>query len=101
MLLTGSTSELAACTEDTAAFVTTWREAEKSAFSAVKNPALTVIAEILHWVRVGVEPAVTADAKALPGVARSNRHAQRCSHSSSTAAPRMTPPVPPMRGRRT
>ena len=47
------------------------------AFSAVKNPALTVIAEILHWVRVGVDPAVTADAKALPWVSKTNRNAQR------------------------
>ena len=36
---------------------------EKSAFAAVRNPALTVIAEILHWVRVEIEPTVTADAK--------------------------------------
>jgi hypothetical protein len=47
------------------------------AFSAVKNPALTVIAEILQWVRVGVEPAVTADAKGLPWVSKTNRRAQR------------------------
>ena len=47
------------------------------AFSAVKNPALTVIAEIMHWVRIGVEPAVTADARRLPWVAKTNRNAQR------------------------
>ena len=46
------------------------------ALSAVKNPALTVAAEILQWVRVGVEPAVTADAKGLPGVRATNRKAQ-------------------------
>jgi DNA-binding FadR family transcriptional regulator len=70
-------SELAASTEDTARFVTTWREGEMKAFSAVKNPALTVIAEILHWVRAGVDPAVVADAKALPWVSKTNRNAQR------------------------
>lgn len=69
-------TELAACTDDTARFVTTLRDAEKSAFGAVKNPALTVIAEILHWVRVAIEPTVTADAKGLPTVGRSNRRAQ-------------------------
>jgi DNA-binding FadR family transcriptional regulator len=69
-------SELAAATEDTPRFLTTWRNAEMTAFSAVRNPALTVIAEILHWVRVGVEPAVTADVKGLPGVGKSNRRAQ-------------------------
>lgn len=69
-------SELAASTEDTARFVTKLREAQMLAFSAVKNPALTVIAEILHWVRVGVEPAVTADAKGLPWVSTTNRKTQ-------------------------
>ena len=70
-------SELAASTKDTARFISTWREGEMIASSAVKNPALTVIAEILHWVRVGVDPAVTADAKALPWVSKTNRNAQR------------------------
>ncbi len=75
-VLHGFAADLRACTDDTERFVTTWRDAEKSAFAAVKNPALTVIAEILHWVRVVVEPTVTADAKALPAVATSNRRAQ-------------------------
>lgn len=70
-------AQLRACTDDTARFVSTWRDAEKSAFGAVRNPALTVIAEILHWVRVEVEPTVTADAKGLPAVAASNRRAQK------------------------
>ena len=70
-------AELAASTEDTTRFVTTWREGEMIAFSAVKNPALTVIGEILHWVRAGVDPAVAADAKALPWVSKTNRNAQR------------------------
>lgn len=69
-------SELAATTEDTARFVTKLRETQMLAFCAVKNPALTVIGEILHWVRVGVEPAVTADAKALPWVSTTNRNTQ-------------------------
>lgn len=76
-MLNDVSSRLAACTENTSEFVTTWREAEMIAFSAVKNPALTVIAEIMHWVRVGVEPAVTADATRLPWVAKTNRNAQR------------------------
>lgn len=70
-------AELASSTENTGRFVTTWREGETIAFSAVKNPALTVIAEILQWVRVGVDPAITADAKALPWVSKTNRNAQR------------------------
>jgi DNA-binding FadR family transcriptional regulator len=70
-------SELADCTKDTARFVPTWEKGEMIAFSAVKNPALTVIAEILHWVRVGVDPAVAADAKGLPWVSKTNSNAQR------------------------
>jgi len=69
-------AKLAVSTEDTPQFVTTWREAEGMAFSAVKNPALTVIAEILHWVRVGVESAVIADVKDLPWVHKTNRKVQ-------------------------
>jgi DNA-binding FadR family transcriptional regulator len=70
-------AQLAASADDTPRFVTTWREAEGVAFSAVKNPALTVIAEILHWIRVGVEPAITADVKDLPGVTKVNRRVHR------------------------
>ena len=55
-------TELARTTDDTAKFVQTWRDGEIAAFSAADNPAITVIAEILHWVRVGIEPAVTAEA---------------------------------------
>ncbi|MGZ4510534.1 MAG: FadR/GntR family transcriptional regulator [Mycobacterium sp.] len=69
-------AELAATVDDTAVFVTTWFDAEMNAFSAVKNPALTVAAEILQWVRAGVEPALTADAKGWPGVRTSNRNSQ-------------------------
>lgn len=68
--------ELADSIQDTARFVRTYREAEKVAFSAVKNPALTVIAELLHWVRVAVEPTITADVTGLPGVSKANRRAQ-------------------------
>ncbi|MDA4106815.1 FadR/GntR family transcriptional regulator [Mycolicibacterium holsaticum] len=70
-------TELAEYCDDTGRFVTAYREAEMVAFSAVKNPALTVIAEILHWVRVAIEPGVTADVKGLPGVTRTNRRAQK------------------------
>jgi DNA-binding FadR family transcriptional regulator len=69
-------AKLAVSTEDTPRFVTTWREAESMAFSAAKNPALTVISEILHWIRVGVESAVIADVKDLPWVHKSNRKVQ-------------------------
>ncbi|HWT48439.1 MAG TPA: GntR family transcriptional regulator [Mycobacterium sp.] len=69
-------AKLAAAVDDTEQFVATWFDAEMNAFSAVKNPALTVAGEILQWVRVGVEPAVTADAKSIPGVRATNRHAQ-------------------------
>jgi DNA-binding FadR family transcriptional regulator len=74
--LTNAEANLAASTEDTARFITTWWTAERAAYSAVKNPALTVIAEILQWVRVGVEPAIVADAKGLPWVNRTNAKAQ-------------------------
>jgi DNA-binding FadR family transcriptional regulator len=69
-------AQLAVTTEDTARFVTTWREAEGMAFSAARNPGLTVIAEILHWIRVGVESAVIADVKDLPWVHKTNRRVQ-------------------------
>jgi DNA-binding FadR family transcriptional regulator len=69
-------AKLAVSTEDTPRFVTTWREAEGMAFSAVRNPALTVIAEILHWIRVGVESAIIADVKDLPWVHKTNRKVQ-------------------------
>jgi DNA-binding FadR family transcriptional regulator len=68
--------ELAASVEDTERFLVTWRAAEMQAFSAVKNPALTVIAEIFQWVRVGIQPAITIGATILPGVTSSNRNAQ-------------------------
>lgn len=75
-MLNNADAELAASTDDTARFITTWWRAEKNAYASVKNPALTVIAEILHWVRVGVEPAVVADAKGLPWVGKTNSKAQ-------------------------
>jgi DNA-binding FadR family transcriptional regulator len=68
-------SELAGCVDDTAAFMRTWDTAAAGAFSATQNPALTVATEILRWVYVGVEPAIAADAKALPFVTKSNRMA--------------------------
>jgi len=69
-------AKLAVSTEDIPQFVMTWREAEGMAFSAAKNPALTVIAEILHWIRVGMESAVIADVKDLPWVHKTNRKVQ-------------------------
>jgi DNA-binding FadR family transcriptional regulator len=75
-VLANLNDELAEAAEDTARFVSTYREAEKVAFSTVKNPALTTIAEILHWVRVAVEPTIAADVKGLPGVTKANRRAQ-------------------------
>jgi DNA-binding FadR family transcriptional regulator len=69
-------AKLAVSTEDTPRFVTTWREAEGMAFSAARNPALTVIAEILHWIRVGVESAVIADVENLPWVHETSRRVQ-------------------------
>jgi DNA-binding FadR family transcriptional regulator len=68
-------SEVGASIDDTGRFMRTWEEAAAVAFSATRNPALTVITEILHWVRVAVEPALSADAQALPWVSKSNRRA--------------------------
>jgi DNA-binding FadR family transcriptional regulator len=68
-------SELAGNLEDTSGFMRTWDTALAVAFSATQNPALTITTEILRWVFVGVEPAIAADAKALPFVAKSNRMA--------------------------
>ncbi|WP_067904241.1 FadR/GntR family transcriptional regulator [Nocardia vaccinii] len=68
--------EMAAAVDDTSRFVKVWHDGERTVFSALENPALTVIAEILHWVRAGVDPAVTADAKSVPWVATTNRRAQ-------------------------
>jgi DNA-binding FadR family transcriptional regulator len=70
-------ADLGAATEDTPQFITAWREAERVTFSAVKNPALTVIAEILHWIRVGLEPAITADVGGLPFVHKTSRKVHR------------------------
>lgn len=75
--LRGFETELAATVEDTERFMVTWWEAEMQAFSATKNPALTIVAEILQWVRIGVEPAIAVDWKGLPWLTRSNRKAQR------------------------
>lgn len=72
--------------DDTPRFISTWREAEGVAFGAVKNPALTVIAEILHWIRVDVESAITADVKDLPWVTKMNRKVQRLFAEFVTAA---------------
>ncbi|HET6952552.1 MAG TPA: FCD domain-containing protein, partial [Acidimicrobiales bacterium] len=68
-------AELAAATQDTTRFLRTWETAASVVFSATRNPALTITTEILHWVRVGIEPAVTADAKDLPWVTKTNRRA--------------------------
>ena len=76
-VLNAMNDELAATTEDTARFVTTYRDAEMVAFSCVKNPALTIIAEILHWVRVTIEPTITADVAGLPWIPKTNRRTQR------------------------
>jgi DNA-binding FadR family transcriptional regulator len=73
----GMESELAAATDDVVRFVATWWEAERITFEAVNNPALTVIAEILRWIRVGMQPAITANVQDLPGVSKGNRSAQR------------------------
>jgi DNA-binding FadR family transcriptional regulator len=70
-------SELAATTDDVARFVATWWEAERITFDAVNNPALTVTAEILRWIRVGMQPAITANVEDLPWVSKTNRSAQR------------------------
>lgn len=75
--LTSFDAELAAAVTDTARFVSTIQTAELALFSATRNPALTVIAEILHWVRRAVRPVVTADAAALPFVTKTNRKAHR------------------------
>ncbi len=68
--------ELAASVDDTPRFVDTFRGIELTLFSASKNPALTIIAEIMHWVGVAVGPGVAADATALPWVSKTNRKAQ-------------------------
>lgn len=70
-------ADLADATDDVVRFVATWWEAERVTFDAVNNPALTVTAEILRWIRVGMQPAITANVEDLPGVSKSNRSAQR------------------------
>lgn len=79
-------AELGKATENTAQFIKSWREAERVTFSALKNPALTVIAEILHWIRVGLEPAITADVGDLPWVHKTNRKVHRLFAQFVTAA---------------
>ena len=69
-------AELGASVEDTGRFVRRLgHHVGRGASPPSQNPALTVTAEILRWVRVGVRPAITVDAKALPGVTKSNRKA--------------------------
>jgi DNA-binding FadR family transcriptional regulator len=69
-------AELGASVEDTGRFVRVWDTMSALCFAATQNPALRVTAEILQWVRVGVLPAIAADANTLPGVAKSNRKAR-------------------------
>jgi DNA-binding FadR family transcriptional regulator len=79
-------SELAAATDDVVRFVATWWEAERITFDAVNNPAVIVIAEILRWIRVGMQPAITAKVEDLPWVSKTNRSAQRLFAQFVTAA---------------
>ena len=69
--------ELGTVTDDAATFVAAWWEAERVAFAAVDNPALAVLSEILRWIRVGLQPVVTAKVENLPGVTKGNRRAHR------------------------
>jgi DNA-binding FadR family transcriptional regulator len=70
-------AELAAVTDDAARFVAMWWEADRITFTSVSNPALTVIAEVLHWLRVGMQPAITAKVEDRPLATKANRNAQR------------------------
>ena len=79
-------TDLASATDDTARFIDIWWEAERITFSAINNPALTVIAEILHWIRVLMAPAITAATKDLPWVTKTSRNAQRLFAQFVTAA---------------
>lgn len=74
--LRAANAKLAAAVDSIPESIAAWREAEELLFSAVDNPALTVIAEFLHWIRVDLEPAVTADVKDQQGLSDGIRHAQ-------------------------
>ncbi|ONH24651.1 FadR/GntR family transcriptional regulator [Pseudofrankia asymbiotica] len=51
-------AEMAAAADDIPRFSDAWRRAAAVAFGATGNPALSVVAEILQWVRLGTRPAV-------------------------------------------
>ncbi|EFC83649.1 FadR/GntR family transcriptional regulator [Parafrankia sp. EUN1f] len=51
--------ELSACARDMPRFADIWGRGSALAFTATGNPALTVIAEILQWVRLGTGAALT------------------------------------------
>ncbi|CUU60150.1 DNA-binding transcriptional regulator, FadR family [Parafrankia irregularis] len=51
--------ELGSCTRDMPRFADIWGRGSALAFTATGNPALTVIAEILQWVRLGTGAALT------------------------------------------
>ena len=53
---------MSASTDDIPRFVQAWTRGRAVAFTATRNPALAVIAELLQWVSVGSQPAVTAEA---------------------------------------
>lgn len=68
---------LSASTDDIPRFVGAWTQGRAVAFTATRNPALGVIAELLQWVSVGTQPAVTAEAASdLPWVRNTHRMAQ-------------------------
>ncbi|OHV39290.1 MULTISPECIES: FadR/GntR family transcriptional regulator [Pseudofrankia] len=51
-------AEMATAADDIPRFSDAWRRATAVAFGTTGNPALTVVAEILQWVRLGTRPAV-------------------------------------------
>lgn len=88
---------LSGAVDDTGRFVRAWSEAETVLFGLTRNPALTVIAEILHWVRDGVVAAVTNEVDGRDGVVGSNRRAHR-RFSAVVAAVERRDPIAARRG---
>lgn len=68
-------ADLAASVGDTPQFMKTLRNAVMVAFAGTRNPALAVVAEMLQWVMVGTEAAVSVGAGSLPWVTTTNRNA--------------------------
>ncbi len=74
--------------DDTPAFVKYFEDLERQAFSAVRNPAISVGIEVIMWVADRCRTALTVSALSLPQVTGSNRRTCRSFEGFIEAAKR-------------